>query len=213
VAQWERVEFASCAHGARSSPRAGRWPHRAAPHRGAGGPAPVWLSAGSCAHAVATPLTGRGSRHHAGRVVRSSGRVASILCLRGVSREGWSPFLHTLSESVTTLKTGLLWYRQSGQARPQLPHPSPTWPCARQRPHVSARPGAALGEPPASSHLSCVLPAAGPLPLPGCAATTPQSGMEVPGAARPVVDTLGDPCWCTRPGTAIDLVRARLSSA
>jgi len=86
-----------CAHGARSSPRAGRWLHRAAPHRGAGGPAPVWLSAGSCAHAVATPLTGRGSRHQAGRVVRSSGRVASILCLRGVSREGWSPFLHTLS--------------------------------------------------------------------------------------------------------------------
>ena len=29
----------------------------------------------------------------------------------------------------------------------------------------------------------------------------------------PVVDTLGDPCWCARPGTAIDLVRERLSSA
>ena len=121
-----------CAHGARSSPRAGRWPHRAAPHRGAAGPAPVWLSAGSCAHAVATPLTGRGSRHQAGRVVRSSGRVASILRLRGVSREGWYLFLHTLYYSLTTLETGLTWYRQYGQARPQLSHPSPTWSCASE---------------------------------------------------------------------------------
>jgi len=71
----------------------------------------------SCAHAAATRLTGRESRHQAGRVSRSSGRVAAILRLRsvsrrhyrsvsattlephvcGVSRAGLSPFLHTRS--------------------------------------------------------------------------------------------------------------------